>query len=287
LRVLLTNGWVDGASLTVAGYDWRFAPDKLGDFFSGLATTVERAYAANGNRRVYLLGHSAGPSVLLFFLSRRPQAWKDRYVAALVAMNGNFAGEIDCLENLWHGGDFLSPALGVQTWDRQAYWRAQWSWGVTSWCLPQIGFYGNRTLVRVREEGRGRPQLYRNYTAADMPSLFRLFGMNNTGGAAIWPAVAGLTAASRAPGVRAYCLYGTGVATPVRYDFSDPGNLSRPTHVEIGSGDGQQDDSTNSACLLWHSAQFPAVAKGFAQADHDSLLSDPRALEFLLAEVLV
>ena len=59
---------------------------------------------------VQLLGHSAGSSVLAAFLRGRDQGWKDAHVAGFTSLNGNFGGEIDCLENLWHGGDFLNPA---------------------------------------------------------------------------------------------------------------------------------------------------------------------------------
>ena len=255
-----------------APYDWRQAPNELArqKYFAQLATSIEDVHLLTG-RKVVLLGHSAGPSYILYFLARQPQAWKDAHVRSFVSLNGNLAGEIDCLENLWHGGDFVNPAAGVRVWDRQRYRRAQWSWGITSFCLPSPAVYGDQVLVQIGA---------RKFSSQDLASLFVAVGAAASVGK-IWPTVVNLVDSAVPPGVVTYCLFGTGVDTPVHYLFAD-GNLTAPPVVTFGSGDGQQDDRTNKACTAWPGS----VARGFTGADHDGLLSDARLHAFLVDTVL-
>ena len=203
-----------------------------------------------------LLGHSAGPSVILAFLRGQPAAWKARHVARFVSLNGNIAGEIDCLENLWHGGDFLSAAENVTEWDRAAYRATQWTWGITAWCMPQVATYGEKTLVEFEQDGTAPA---RAYTGSQLAEIFAAFGAGDTVGA-VWRRVRDLTLASAGPSVPTTCLYGTGLPTPIGYRF--PRRVAQPTAI-FGSGDGQQDDVTNSACLQWPDA----VGRGVWQAE--------------------
>ena len=273
LAALRTVGYRDGQNLLVAPYDWRQAPDQLDRYFERLRSGIEEVRLFTG-RKVVLLGHSAGPSVILFFLARQPLWWKQRNVRSMVSLNGNLAGEIDCLENLWEGGDFLNPAAGVTVWDRVAYRRAQWTWGITAWCLPSPAIYGDQHLVQIRNQ---------SYSARTLPALFRAIGPEAAGTLGlIWPTVANLTDASTPPGVPTFCIAGTGVPTPVHYSFAD-GNLSNVPDVVFGSGDGQQDDRTNMACAGWPNS----TTRTFLGANHDGLLSDPKLLAYLTDVVLV
>lgn len=278
------GGYAPGVDLFAAPYDWRRAPDTLAPYFSALAALVERASRKGGEqRRVALVGHSAGPSVALAFLNGRSAAWKARFVHSLVSLNGNLGGEIDCLENLWQGGDFVNVQAGVTSWPTAFYReRAQWTWGITAWCMPSAALYGERILVTLA----GQPQLQqpeRRFAAANLSSLFRAFGAASL--RAQYEHVANLTAPVVDPGVRVACLWGTGLPTPVHYYFA-PGNTSTPAVVTLASGDGQQDDATNSLCAGF-AGSVPDWTRAFKGADHDSLLADPRAMQHLLTRVLV
>ena len=276
------GGYEPGVDLFAAPYDWRRAPDTLVHFFGALAALVVRA-SRDGQRRVALLGHSAGPSVALAFLNGRSAAWKARFVHALVSINGNLGGEIDCLENLWQGGDFVNAQAGVASWPTALYReRAQWSWPITAWCMPSVALYGERILVTLAGDPK-QQQPERRYAATNLSALLSTFGAASL--RAQYEHVANLTAPAVDPGVRVACLWGTGLPTPVHYFFA-AGNISAPAVVTFASGDGQQDDSTNSLCASF-AGSVPAWVQAFEGADHDSLLADPLLMAHLLARVLV
>ena len=268
------GGYEDGKTLFAAPYDWRRAPDTLNPYFTALAQLVERVVRSRGGAPVALLAHSAGPSVATAFLAGRSAAWKASHIHSLIVLNGNLGGEIDCLENLWHGGDFLNMAEGVTSWPTAHYRRvAQWSWPITAWCMPSPQLYGTQTLVTLGAI---------SYSAHQLGSLFARFGAGESL-LRMWQHVRHLYAQTLAdPNVDVACLYGTNVPTPLHYVFA-PGNTSAPQATVMGSGDGQQDDKTNTACARWSRSRW---VRGFGGADHDSLLADPRALRMLLDDVL-
>ena len=162
---------------------------------------------------------------------------------------------------------------------REAYKRAQWTWGVTAWCLPSAALYGAQELLRVGAD---------RYSARDFPALFRSLGPAAEASiGTVWARVANATPPDAPPGVRVHCLYGVGVRTPVHYAFPD-GDLSAEPIVTYGDGDGQQDVATNGGCTRWRRPGAPeVVVRTFDGVDHDSILSDAAVLAYVLREVLV
>ena len=222
-----------------------------------------------------LAGHSAGPALIGCCMRAQSTAWRRKYVHGMLSLNGLIGGEIDCLETLWQGGDFSNSAEGVVLWDADAYQRTQWGWGVTAWCLPQSALYGTRSLVSIGE---------RNFSADTLPELFRIVGGEASLGRT-WPLVVNATPPDAAPGVKTWCLYGIGVPTPIHYRFAD-GNLSSPPQITMGDGDGQQPTLSNAACARWEAPDQVVEVQTFPNADHDSILSDPRVHRYILETVL-
>lgn len=274
------GGYAAGRDLLFAPYDWRSAPGlELDPFCIALATLIERTASLYG--AVVLAGHSAGPALIGYCLRRQPAAWRRANVHGMLSLNGLVAGEIDCLETLWHGGDFNNAAGNVSGWDTRAYRRTQWTWGVTSWCLPQQSLYGSRALLQVGHV---------NYSAEDLTDAFPIFAPNAQAVSMkrVWSQVHNVTSANAAPGTRVWCLYGTGVPTPVHYAFPEGFNRSRPARpvVTMGDGDGQQPTESNGACVRWRGAGEQVDVQTFGGADHDSILSDDRVHQFVLEHVL-
>jgi lysophospholipase-3 len=301
LNALVQAGATPGASLFAAGYDWRLAPDALaaGGWYQDFTALISKASEMNGGRKVWLIGHSAGPSYLDYFLKHADQVVVADLVAGVASLNGNLKGEIDCLENLWAGGTF------GKNWNQPAYRKTQSTWGITSWCMPQQQAYANRVLVVTHNSSNisngshsaagaanitnaratltlAPPSLPTAYTAADLPALIHLAGLAATM-IPVYESVANLTAGPTyvlPASLRGVCLYGEGISTPIKYTF--PGGLadhhdSPPSPTFTLQGDGQQDDTTNTACKHW--GHF----RGFPGADHDTLLSNPDALATLIA----
>lgn len=71
-----------------------FLADELGEFFQNLTRLIENTYYENNNSQVVLLGHSMGNPMLLYFLNRMDQAWKDKFIKAFVSLAGVWAGAV-------------------------------------------------------------------------------------------------------------------------------------------------------------------------------------------------
>ena len=310
------GGMVPGEHLFAAPFDWRLAPDELalpppptpsprstrglaragspgpahgsagaGGWYDALNALLLSASERNSGRRVWVLAHSSGPSYLQYWLAHHcPTAIKEDVLAGVVSFNGNFAGEIDCLETLWEGGTFGPPFL-PGAWDAAAYRRTQATWGITAWCMPQPAAYQSRQLVTsAAARGLGVPGpggVARSFAARDIPALIKIVGLDTL--LAVYTRVANLTSAAAPrlpPESRYVCLFGVGVPTPVRYAFGPRGPAAgHPSVTTADTGDGQQDGTTNQACTHWGGTTTTHAFKG---ADHDSLLADPRALELVV-----
>jgi lysophospholipase-3 len=63
-----------------APYDFRKAPNEMGEWMKDFRTLVEETYFDGGNNSVILLSHSMGGPVALYFLHQMKQEWKDKYI---------------------------------------------------------------------------------------------------------------------------------------------------------------------------------------------------------------
>lgn len=59
---------------------------------------VEKAYADNDNTPIILICHSMGSPNMLYFLNRQKQAWKDKYIRALVTLAGVWGGTVRAMK---------------------------------------------------------------------------------------------------------------------------------------------------------------------------------------------
>ena len=164
----------------------------------------------------------------------------------------------------------MNAAMNITFWDRPHYRKTQWTWPITSWCLPDERIFGSAPLVAL---GSGAGAMY--FSAQNLTLLFKVARAPAL--EEIFPTVANLTQPELGPGVEVFCMCGTGLKTPVYYAFPS-GNLSEPPKVSFASGDGQQSDATNMACGKWSRSKVVT----FKGADHDSLLSSPDFVRYLL-----
>eukprot|EP00850_Spirogloea_muscicola_P004538 SM000019S05082 [mRNA] locus=s19:866666:868559:- [translate_table: standard] len=238
---LMAAGYSAGRSMFVACYDWRTVPGvdvtPGHTFLSAARRLVERAYRANGRRRVFLLGHSNGGPMAQALLAAQSQKWREQYVAGLISYAGNWAGQGSMVAYLftgWSFVDFLTPvpsaAEALQTWPALYFSMAQ----------PRV--YGSAEDV-IRVAGG------RSYTPADLQDLFQDAGL--TLAAELFPLFNGMTSPETPPGVSTFSFYGTGISTIVGYELPVLAQGVRVSSPILAAGDGDQEDIDNQSNFGW------------------------------------
>jgi len=99
------------ATIRGAPYDWRKGLNELTPYFTQLQRQVEDAFTKGSNTPVVMVGHSLGCLVTMKFLQTRTQAWKDKYIASFVSLNGPYGGAVKGLVALIHGFNLDIPIL--------------------------------------------------------------------------------------------------------------------------------------------------------------------------------
>jgi len=78
--------------------------DENKAYFLALQQMIEEM-AEKAGGPVVLIAHSMGNMYTLYFLNRQPQAWKDRYIKAFVALGAPWAGVTKTLRVVTSGED--------------------------------------------------------------------------------------------------------------------------------------------------------------------------------------
>merc|ERR1719402_1960858 len=98
--------------------------------------------------------------MMLYFLNRRPQGWKDKYIRGLISMAGAWGGSVKALQVFLMGDSFglswLFNAKKVMAQQRTA--------PSNVWLWPQEGFWAeDEVLVETGEK---------SYSVSDYRELF-------------------------------------------------------------------------------------------------------------------
>eukprot|EP00850_Spirogloea_muscicola_P015513 SM000119S25656 [mRNA] locus=s119:212478:214433:- [translate_table: standard] len=230
-----------GRSMFVACYDWRTVPGvdvtPGHKFLSAARRLVERAYRANGRRRVFLLGHSNGGPMAQALLAAQSRKWREQYVAGLISYAGNWAGQGSMVAYLftgWSFVDFLTPVPSAA--------EAMQTWPALYFSMPQPRVYGTAEDV-IRVAGG------QSYTPANLQDLFQDAGL--TLAAELFPHFNGLTSPETPPGVSTFSFYGTGISTIVGYELPELAQGVRVSSPILAAGDGDQEDIDNQSNFGW------------------------------------
>ena len=88
--------YVRGVNVRGAPYDWRKAPNELGEFYVNLTQLVEDTYYLNNGTRVVFIAHSMGNPVTLYWLNNivTPE-WKKKFIKSFVSLAGVWGGKAD------------------------------------------------------------------------------------------------------------------------------------------------------------------------------------------------
>lgn len=280
-------GYEVGSNLFGVPYDYRLMSDSsltTVGFISSLKNLIETAYAKSNNQRVILVGHSNGGPTMYTFLtsSQLSQAWKDKHLAAMVGLSGNYLGQMNVIGWFTRRG---SDENGFS--DTQCSWEA--TYGSVSWGgyaeVQNVPFV--TTFAGTNKEQKYTPKL------VDLESLFqsieredwveRLQGMY---GIHLNSTDKGAMDRSAHPLVDSYCLYGSDLKTEYGYVFAN-NVLDVPTTILSMLGDSDQDVIDNTFCDVWTSdsrseaSSFHVETEAFPGVDHMSMIVDDGVLDRL------
>lgn len=272
VRELVNLGYERDKNILGAPYDFRKAPNELGDYFSDLERLVEHAYEDNNGEPVVFICHSMGCLNNLYFLNYKNQAWKDKYVRSMISLSGVWAGSVKAMKAFASGDNFgvlvipsLSLRKDVRTFPSLAY------------LLPSNEIFpSNKVLVKNHEK---------SYTVDNYKQFFD--DIHYPVGYDMWLDVRNLTSPHRAPGVEVHCLHGSRVTTIEQLDYEAGEFPDAKPRIVYGDGDGTVNLVSLQACRSWATLQRqPLYYKNFTSIDHMTILTDYHVLDYI-GEALV
>ncbi|XP_060506353.1 lysosomal phospholipase A and acyltransferase isoform X4 [Panthera onca] len=257
-------GYTRGEDVRGAPYDWRRAPNENGPYFLALREMIEEMHQLYGGP-VVLVAHSMGNMYTLYFLQRQPQAWKNKYIRAFVALGAPWGGVAKTLRVLASGDNNRIPVIGPLKIREQ-----QRSAVSTSWLLP-YNYTWSPEKIFVRTPTA-------NYTLRDYRQFFQDIGFKD--GWLMRQDTEGLVEATVPPGVPLHCLYGTGVPTPDSFYYeSFP---DRDPKICFGDGDGTVNLQSALQCQAWRSRQEHQVSlQALPGSEHIEMLANATTLAYL------
>ncbi|KAJ8302642.1 hypothetical protein KUTeg_019038, partial [Tegillarca granosa] len=252
---LVAEGYVRNVSIRGAPYDFRKAPNELGEFYVKLKSLIEETYTLNNNSRVTLVGHSMGNPVTLYFLNHQTQAWKDKYIQRFITLAGVWGGVIKTLR-LFASGDSLGLSLVVSPLKVRPEQRSMPS---TAWLMPSDLFW-NPDEILIQQPKRNYT-LHGYYMRQDTENLIR-----------------DLTP----PGVEVHCLHGNGLPTPGRLVYDVKSWFDYQPSVIPDDGDGTVNIRSLLGCLQWQKKQKQKVYHEiFKDAEHMKILDMPEIIAYI------
>lgn len=105
-------GYVANKNLLIVGYDFRLVPypTYLKIYFKNFQKVIESAFKHNHQRKVSLIGHSLGCSLINMFLNTRRRQWKKRYIKCFIPISPAYDGAPDALRTVLSGNNFGLPS---------------------------------------------------------------------------------------------------------------------------------------------------------------------------------
>ncbi len=239
-------------------------------YYDRLKQLIENTSSINGNKPVVLVAHSMGSPTTLYFLTKIvDQPWKDKYIRDYITISGVWRGAAKAVKAFVSGdneGIWIVPNGEGRAGSR--------TYPANSWLLPfpSEDTWPSTDVIVVT------PQ--RNYSVWDYKDLFQ--DMKYSRGYDMFLEIQNLTGAMPPPNVTLHCLYGTGVNTPMRFEYGE-GQFpdTQPTTI-TGDGDGTVNINSLMSCKKWIGAQsYNVTLKGFPNVEHVQTIREPDIITYV------
>ncbi|XP_037047711.1 phospholipase A2 group XV-like isoform X2 [Bradysia coprophila] len=254
-NALVAHGYVRNVSIRGAPYDFRKAPNENKQWFVDLKVLVEQTYETNGKVPITFIVHSMGAPMTLVFLQKQNRTWKNRYIARIISLAGAWAGSVKAVKVFAIVEQITSPSL--------------------AWLLPSPHFWKpDEVLVQTKS---------RVYTIAQLEDFFIDLAYPN--GYEMRKDTMKYTDFT-APGVEVHCLFGSGIPTVEKLNYTKSGDLSSKPTLINGDGDGTVNLRSLQACARWIGAK-EQLSKNISTlslpgVDHLGILGEQSVVQYIL-----
>lgn len=268
VNAMVGLGYERNKTVRGAPYDFRKAPNELGDYIKSLQALIEDTYYMNYNAKVVIIGHSMGNPMALYLLNHMTKAWKAKFIKSFISLAGVWGGAMKPIR-LFISGDNLNVPI-VKSINVRPEQRSMPS---TAWLMPSDEFWHPEEVLVVSPS--------RNYTIRDLKDLFR--DIDYMTGYYMWEDTNKLIKPLTAPGVEMHCLHGINVSTPGQFVYAnDTWHDGYPETVP-DNGDGTVNLRSLIGCLRFQKQQSqPVYHKVFEKAEHMKILNENSVIDEIL-----
>ncbi|XP_055934698.1 phospholipase A2 group XV-like [Argiope bruennichi] len=262
----IVNGLVDigykrNVDIRGAPYDYRKAPNEMGQYYDGVKKMVEETYERSNQTKVTFVCHSMGCPITNYLFNQQSQAWKDKYIKGLISLSGAYGGAVKAMKTIASGEN-----LGILIVKQSTIKIEQMSSSSLTYMLPSRHLWGPDEVLAFTKT--------KNYTVANYEEFFRDID-HPTGYEMYKDTFPYADESIKPPRVEVICIYGFGLPTTEMMDYRKDKSLpNSPTLVKRNFGDGTVNERSLKVCSNWEGKQKQKVTtKTFKKMEHLDMLS--------------
>lgn len=210
-----------------------------------------------------------GCPVMLYYLNRRTQEWKDKYIKSFVTLAAPWGGAVKALKAFISGDN-----LGVTFVHTLTIRKDERTFPSLAYLMPSDKFWPADEVIISTEN--------KNYTSSNFKELFD--DINYNVGYQMWLDTKNLTHELKHPGTEVHCIHGNGIPTMEKLAYKANQFPDKTPKIIHQSGDSTVNIRSLAGCKKWQKDdhKWPFVHLDITGVDHMSVMSDARILKHLL-----
>ncbi|XP_065181884.1 phospholipase A2 group XV-like [Sycon ciliatum] len=266
-------GYVRDESLVAAPYDWRKSPWSMDGYFEKLQALVENI-TAKYRAPAIVISHGMGAPVLKAFLLTMHSDWRDKYIKVWFSVQGVWLGLPKALQAIVSGLNLITQEHEADLADMERTMES------ALFLMPMLGLWPERAAKQLVIVDKAR----KSYGVRDYVEMMKALNMTNAA-SRLDSVMTRRQEMHGAPGVRLYCMYGTGIDTTWAYNYETLDG-SAPTQEILGDGDGIVPLPSMQFCQDWVGKQSqPLVVKKLPKVEHTEAIQNKDVFQYIHAEI--